>query len=245
MSAFPGEANSAASLRAVPRRFLKHFYVAMALLIALIVAVAFAKRAIADLSDPFSPRPWVLHFHVALSGIWVLLFVVQATLIDRNRLAWHRNLGSLGAVIGTVLPIAGIATAIALARFHIAQGGPDHSAAIILPISDMLAFAGTFGLAVWWRGQPEYHRRLMFMATCVLSSAAFAALPEWLAPANIKYAADALIAAGVARDWVSMRRIHPVYRFGLPILILWQLAARWIYKSALPAWVALAHQLVQ
>jgi len=244
LSAFPGEVTSASTRGPVAGRFLRHFYLAMALFIALIVALAFAKRAVADLSDPFSPRPGVIHFHIALSAIWVLLFVVQTTLIDRNRLAWHRSLGSFGAVIGTLVPIAGIATAIAAARFHIAQGGPDRSAAIILPISDMLAFAVTFVLAVWWRGRPEYHRRLMLMATCVLSLAAFPQLPDWLAPANTKYVADVLIFAGAARDWVAMRRIHPVYRFGLPLLVLWQLTARWIYISAMPAWIAIAHQIV-
>ncbi len=245
MSSFPSEVRAAVSLRTTAVRFVRHFYVVIAVFIALIVALAFAKRAASDLLHPFSPRPWVLHFHVALSGLWVLLFVVQTTLIDRSRLAWHRKLGSFGAVIGALLPIAGIATAIAMARFHIAQGDPDRSVALIGPISDMLAFAITFGLAVWWRGRPEYHRRLMLMATCVLSLAAFPQLPTWTAPVNTKYVADALIAAGCARDWVAMRQIHPVYLVGLPILVSWQLVARWIYVSAMPAWVSIAHYLVQ
>jgi hypothetical protein len=245
LSAFPGEVNPGVSSGTAAARLIRHFYVAIALFIALIVAVAFAKKAVSDLAHPFSPLPWVLHFHVALSGIWILLFVAQATLVDRNRLAWHRKLGAFGAVIGALLPIAGIATAIATARYHIAQGTPVRPAGIILPISDMLAFAIIFGLAIWLRARPEFHRRLMLMAACVLCSAAFAALPTWTAPANIKYSADALILAGAARDWVAMRRIHRVFLFALPILILWQLTARWIYVSAEPTWAAIANHLVQ
>ena len=245
MSAFPGDANPGVSSGTAAARLMRHFYVAVGVLVALIVAVAFAKRAVEDLSHPFSPLPWVLHFHVGLSAMWVLMFVTQATLIDRKRLAWHRKLGVFGAVVGVLLPIAGVATAIATARFHLAQGRPVQPASIILPISDMLAFAITFGLAISLRGRPEYHRRLMLMATCVLSSAAFPALPGWTAPANIKYTADALIAAGAARDWLAMRRIHRVYLVGIPVLVLWQLTARWIYLSAMPAWVAIANHLVQ
>jgi hypothetical protein len=245
LSTFPGEVNSGVSSGTAAARLIRHFYLALAIFIALIVAVAFAKKAVSDLAHPFSPLPWVLHFHVALSGTWILLFVAQATLIDRNRLAWHRKLGAFGAVIGALLPIAGIATAIATARYHIAQGAPVRPAGIILPISDMLAFAIIFGLAIWLRARPEYHRRLMLMAACVLCGAAFAALPGWTAPANIKYSADLLILAGAARDWVAMRRIHRVFVFGLAFLIAWQLTARWIYVSAEPTWVAIANHLVQ
>jgi len=224
---------------------LRHFYVAMALGIACIVVVAFGRQIVGYAIHPPPPRPWILYLHVTLSSLWVLLFVGQATLINVRRIAWHRFVGWFGLALGSLLPIVGILTALTMARFHIAQGGPDRSASLIVPIFEMLAFAATFGLAFYWRRRPEYHRRLMLMATCVLAFAAFPALPAWIKPMNAWYSAIALILLGAARDWIAMRRVHPVYLYGLPALIAGQLTAIWIYRNSVPAWVAIVHALMR
>ena len=41
----------------------------------------------------------------------------------------------------------------------------------------MTAFTVPFALAVYWRRKLEFHRRLFLIATCALTSAAFARLP--------------------------------------------------------------------
>jgi hypothetical protein len=38
---------------------------------------------------------------------------------------------------------------------------------LIVSFFDMLAFGVTFGLAMYWRRRPEYHRRLTLMAMCL------------------------------------------------------------------------------
>jgi hypothetical protein len=110
----------------------------------------------------------------------------------------------------------------------------------------MLVFAVAFGLAIHWRRRPEYHRRLLLIASCALMAPAFARFPSWLMPDNAWYVAvDALILAGVARDWLVMRRVHPVYLYGLPMLVLGQATAMWTYLSEAPTWVAIAQTLLR
>jgi hypothetical protein len=101
----------------------------------------------------------------------------------------------------------------------------------------MLAFIVLFSLAVLWRKRPEYHRRLMFISACVLTAAAWGRMP---APTSIPYISfycgvDALILMGAFRDWIVNRKVHAVYLWSVPPLVLLQLVAVAIYSQK-PAW---------
>jgi hypothetical protein len=227
------------------------FHLAMALCIIAIVAAGFGRTVDARLIHPPSPRPWILYLHATLNTSWVLLFAAQAALVRWRKVAWHRRLGLGGIAVGALLPFAGFATAVVMSRLENAQdpsGAADNEAGLVISLFDMLVFATAFWLAVRWRRRPDYHRRLMLMATCALTGAAFARFPEWLVPPSIFAfygGVDALILAAALRDWLRWRQVHPVYRYGLPALVLGQGAAIWILLSAAPAWMALARVLLR
>ena len=64
---------------------------------------------------------------------------------------------------------------ISLLAFLAAQSsGPGSEPFLIIPFDDIAAFATCITLAVAWRQKPELHRRLIFIATCLLTDAAFA-----------------------------------------------------------------------
>ena len=42
-----------------------------------------------------------------------------------------------------------------------------------------------------------------------------------------------------------MRRVHPVYLYGLPVLALSQATVMWIQLTAAPAWIVIAHALLR
>jgi hypothetical protein len=236
------------TVASTPRRTRSEgsFYLGMALAVAFVVAYGFGPTANARLFHPRSPRPWILYVHVALFTAWVLLFIAQAALVRFRRVDWHRRLGLAGILIGGLMPPVGIATAIVMTRLNRAGRNTGGEAFLIVSFFDMLAFAVMFGLAIYWRRRPEYHRRLMLIASCGLTVAAFARFPSWLMPHNSWYfAVDALILAGVARDWIVMRGLNRAYLYGLPALVLGHAATIWIYLSRSPAWVAIAQALLR
>jgi hypothetical protein len=117
---------------------------------------------------------------------------------------------------------------------------------LIVPLNDMSCFAACFSLAVIWRRRPEYHRRLMFMSTCCLTAAAFARFPFLRPLTAIRWygGVDLLIFLGVARDLFVIGKVHPVYRFGIPPLVVAQMVTMAIFITREPYWMALARKLV-
>jgi hypothetical protein len=116
---------------------------------------------------------------------------------------------------------------------------------MMVPLFDMLCFATTFGLAIYWRRKPEFHRRLVLVATCALTAAGFGRFPEAVLPRELFYlGVDALIVLGVLRDLLVDRRIHPVYRYVLPAFMVGQAIVVYTIVRQLPYWLAIVHKLV-
>jgi hypothetical protein len=230
------------------RRRRQTFYLGMSLLIAAIVAFGFGPKLEARVIHPPSPRPTILYVHIALFTAWVLLFISQATLVRIRHVNWHRRLGMLGVAVGSAMPFVGIATALTMTRLNAGRGpiGVEDQAFLAVSFFDMLAFGAFLLAAVRYRKRPEYHRRLMLIATCGLTVAAFARFPSGLVPDDTWYlGVDALIVAGVARDLLVEGRAHAVYAFGLPAVMLGQSITMWAYLTRAPAWLAIARMLLK
>jgi hypothetical protein len=231
--------NRAASLLA------KYFYLFMSVLIAAVVVYGFSFTMGKRLLHPSSPPPAVLYFHAAIFYGWLMFFVLQSALIRARKVKLHRTLGWFGAALGVLMVLVGIYTAIHMTGIHIARDHSDTAAAdLIVPLWDMLCFTITFGLAIYWRKKPEYHRRLVLVATCVLTAAAFGRLPSHLVGDYFYAGVDLLILLGVVRDLAVNRRVHPVYLAALPLLIAGQTIIMYTDLHNSPWWLAIAHGLL-
>lgn len=224
----------------------RYFYLFMALLIPAIVAYGFSFTIGRNLIHPAIPRPPILYLHAAVFSGWLVFFALQSGLVRARKVRWHRRLGWFGAALGASIVVLGTATALTMGRFNEVE---LHSATaeteLMIPLFDMVAFASTFALAVLWRRKPEVHRRLIFVATCSLTAAAFGRFPEWLLPAVLFYAGvDALILLGVTRDLLVDRKVHPVYLWVLPPLVLGQAVVTCTVANALPYWRTIGHALL-
>jgi uncharacterized membrane protein YozB (DUF420 family) len=223
----------------------RYFYFIMSLVIAGVVIYGFSHTINENLIHPAYPRPPVLYFHAAIFTGWVVLLITQSALIRTRNVKLHRRLGLCALPLAVALPIIGIATGVAMARFNTQHGSTDATESLIVPFFDMVAFTIVVGLAIFWRKNPEYHRRLMFLATCGLTIAAFTRFPASIVPDNWGYAGvDVLILLGVGRDLFLTKRIHPVYLYGLPVIILGQALTMYVYLTREPEWMVIAHRII-
>jgi hypothetical protein len=215
----------------------RYFYFFMSLLIAVVVAYGFSRTVSQRLFHPTPPRPLLLYFHAAVFTGWVAFFIFQSALVRVRKVQWHRLTGWFGVALGTAIPILGISTSVVMGRFNVAMLHQQDSVGFLMvPLWDITCFAAAFGLAVYWRKKPEYHRRLVLIASCALTAAAFGRFPEHILPPIVFYAGvDALILLGVVRDLIVNRRIHKVYRYALPLLIFGQVFVMHTIITS-PAW---------
>jgi hypothetical protein len=225
----------------MPRATSKSFFFAMSLCIAVIVAYGFSQTINDNLIHPPYPRPWILYVHAVVFSAWVCLFIVQTALVRARLVTVHRSVGLWSVVVGLLIPILGVVTAFAMAKLRAQHGEPDAAGSLPISSFDMAAFTSCFSVAIRWRKRPDFHRRLMFMAMCALTAAAFGRIPA-LDHADWFYAGvDALIAVAVVRDWLMDKRVHPVLLFGLPAMIAGQVAVASFRWSSW--WVTFAHNL--
>ena len=84
----------------IGRRYDHLFFSAMSILILLIVFIGFARTYF--LAGIFyAPLPSrIIHFHGAAFSCWVLLLVVQTTLVSAHRVDIHRRIGIFGFCLG-------------------------------------------------------------------------------------------------------------------------------------------------
>ena len=202
------------------------FFPVMSLLITVTVFAGFAASFyLRDAAQP--PLATLLVVHGVVFTAWVLLFVVQTTLIAANRVEVHKRLGWAGAALAVALIALGTLAAVRSLRLGRAPiPGLDPRSFFAVPFFDMVVFTLLIGAGIRFRTAPETHRRLMLLATIGLLDAAVARLPvAFIAsggPPVFFALADLFILAGWAFDLARRRRIHPAFLWGGLLLILSQ-----------------------
>ncbi len=234
------------------RGFLaRYFYFFMAALLTAIVWYGFSHTIEENLFHPSFPRPRVLYVHATVFGGWMVLLMIQTGLVALARKRkWHRWLGWLGIVLGCVMPVLGTWSALSMTRLRYGFGDIDDVAFLILALNDMAVFAALFAAAVLLRNRDsEAHKRLILMATTLICVAALTRFPPWLpAPEHGVWPyylyVDMLVALGLARDLVVLRRPHWVYTRVFPAIIVLQAVANAVYMARPQPYMALMLKLV-
>lgn len=238
-----------ASFAASPSRD-RIFYSGMAIALALTTFVGFAPtfylRALFDgpvsVTGAASLSP-LAQLHGAVFTAWVVLFVVQTSLVASHRVAVHRRLGIAGVVLAIAMVAIGFVTAVKAAIRGAAPPNVDPLAFLIVPLVDMLLFALFVAAAVYWRREKETHKRLMLMAYISIIVAAVARIPGVisLGPLGFFGLTFIFVIAGMAYDRLARGRIHPVYIWG-GLVFLVSVPARLAF-SATGAWRKVAETL--
>ena len=168
------------------------------------------------------PFTTLVHVHGALFTAWVLLFIVQTALVASRRVAVHRRLGVAGAILAAAMVVAGTSIAIATAARGSAPPGMTPVAFLVIPLFDMLLFAGFVSAALVARRNKEAHKRLMLLAYVSIITAAIARLPGVLALGPPAFFGLSLlfVVAGAIYDFRSRGLVHNVYRWGAAVIIV-------------------------
>jgi hypothetical protein len=223
----------------------RYFYFSMSLVFAGLVLGGFSRTVDGNLFHASPPRPFLLWIHGAVFSLWVLFFIAQSGLIRVHKVSWHRFLGWFGAGLATVMVALGFAIAVIMARFDtVVHHQPDADAFLSIPFYDMLAFGVCIALAIYWRKRPEFHRRLVFIATCGLMDAAIGRF-DYVFNHNLFYPClDLLIVFGVVRDLLVDRRVHKVYLYALPVLIVGQSLSVYMWRVNPRWWQSITHAIL-
>jgi hypothetical protein len=220
----------------------KNFYFAMSLLIAATVAWGFGRTIGPRLIHPAIAPPWILYVHGTAFCSWVLFFILQSALIRTHNVKLHRRLGWFGLGLGCAMIILGVSTAIAVMRIRFGQTHDVGALAFrIVPFYDMVCFSTFLALAIYWRKKPEFHRRLILIASCTLTAAAFGRFPH-MGPFFYP-AVDVLILLGAARDWIVNRRIHQAYWYAVPAIVLGQAFTMYTVIHSSAWWLRIAQAI--
>jgi hypothetical protein len=168
-----------ANLYRTDRRFDHLFFSGMALLILVSVFLGFAHSYyLAGLFK--APLPNLLvHIHGAVFSCWIVLLIVQTSLVAASRVDVHRRLGLLGFGLACLVVLLGLMTATDSQVRHFAAGeaGNGVRAFFTVPLSTMLAFSVLVYFAFRGRFNPAAHKRLILIATIAILDAAFERWP--------------------------------------------------------------------
>ena len=223
----------------------RYFYFCMLLVFAGLVVWGFSRTVDANLFHAALPRPLLLWIHGGAFAGWVIFFIAQSTLVRTHNVSVHRTLGWFGAALGAGMVVLGITIAIVMTRFDMVQlhqSGVD--AFLSIPFYDMIAFGSCLGLALYWRTKPEFHRRLLFIATCSLMDAPVGRF-DFVFNHNLFYLClDLLMGLGIMRDWIVDHPPTKVYLYALPALIVGQNLAIYVWRVDPAWWRGITHAIV-
>jgi hypothetical protein len=173
-----------------------------------------------------------------------VLFVMQSALVRVRKVSVHRALGWFGAALAATMVVSGFIVAVVMLRFEITVLHRKTVAPFLSILwSDMVIFGACMALAIYFRKRPEYHRRLVFMASCQLMQAAFVRF-DYIGNHDLYYPAlDLLIVAGILRDIVVDGRVNRIYLCVFPAMIALQAWATYLERLN-PSWWQAATQAI-
>ncbi|MEO7306437.1 MAG: hypothetical protein ABIR78_05465 [Ferruginibacter sp.] len=226
------------------------FFLIIAIVALVVVLIGFAKTFIIPVATNSFSAPILIHIHGAFAFAWILLFLLQTSLIHFNKYKIHQTLGFLGLFISAGVMITMIPAGMYVAQRDLRQGFGEtaYSSLLGVIISGIIFFCLVLA-GILKRKVPQSHKRLMLLATIVVLWPAwfrfrhyFPSVPKpeiWFA----LVLADSLIIIAWIWDKFRNGKIHPVLKYiGLFIILeqtfevfafdtpIWRQIAKWIYN---------------
>lgn len=193
--------------------------------------LAFAGMAVAAVLIGFSttyfipgPRgtlniPWIVHLHGWTAMAWVGLLLAQVWLVRSGRTRLHRRVGQAALPVAVSVWATGIATGVWATRRDLPEAGNVAFANTSGTAASLSVFLLLVISAVAMRRRPDWHKRLVLLATVVVLWPAFFRfrhiLPEMPRPDILLglLLVNSLILIAAVRDKLRFGRVHPVWKW--------------------------------
>lgn len=219
------------------------FFTGLSLLMVLAVFIGFSRSYYLKGLYGAPALPTLFHVHGFLFTAWMVLLIVQTSLVAQRRTPVHRRLGVAGGVLAGAMTVAAMAMTIDLARRSAGAPTDDGLAFTIIPFSTVIVFPVLVGAALFYRRVPETHKRLMLIATLELVTAGVARIPGAGSLPLFFVLTDAGVLAMVVYDLATRGRPHQATVWGGLFLIATQVVRT--TAGATATWIAFARLLAQ
>lgn len=213
------------------------FYFGFGVFALAVVLVGFSTTYVLPMVQRAFAAPAVVHLHGALSLAWVAYFIGQSLLVRGRQTPLHRYFGQAGVPLALGILVSGMGTALWATERDLAAGMPNALTIMIGTLTSLTIFSAfvVFGIAM--RRRPDWHKRLMMLATVVVLWPAFfrfrhlmPAVPRpdiWLG----LVLADLPILIAAIRDRLVYGRVHPVWAIFGTLLVLEQSIESIIFET--------------
>ncbi len=197
------------------------FYPIMGAVMLLLVIIGFGSAALERGTNPLE-LPLIVHLHGVIFLSWFGLFIVQASLIGRDRRALHMRLGKFSPILLFLM----LLTAIPMVGDTLKRGvSPIPNISIeqfaASPISDLTGLVLFYSLALVRRSDAAFHKRAMLLALVAIMDPATARIGiAFGVPPLPLLASLGLIGALIWHDRRVFGRVQAITWFGLCWILL-------------------------
>lgn len=186
------------------------------------------------------------HVHGALLAGWLLLVMFQVSLLPR-RARLHRIMGWAALLLAPAIAVSTMAIGYESTAQAIVRDGPESISNFTGTVTAPLAFLLLVAAAIILRSKPQWHKRLIFLATVAMLWPAWFRwrhLFPWVPHPEITLGlivADFPILIAMVRDRLRFGAVHPAYLYAGVGLIVEQTVEVMLFGST--SWQALGQWL--
>jgi hypothetical protein len=212
--------------------------------------VGFAKTFFLPVAHGEFKAPLVIHIHGGFAFAWIVLFLLQTSLIHFRKYPLHKSFGWLGIVIAAGVMVTLVPAGMYAVNRDLSNGvGEASYSTLVGVVTSGAMFFVLVVAAMLGRKDPEHHKRLMVLSLIVVLWPAwfrfrhyFPSIPRpdiWFA----LVLADSLIVGAWIWDKVRNGSIHPVLKYvGIFIIVeqsfevfmfdtpVWRNVAVWMFN---------------
>jgi hypothetical protein len=185
----------------------------------------------------------LIHLHGAVFSCWLIMLAVQTCLVTAGRTDIHRKLGYVGFGLVCLMVVMGVLAATDMLRRGVAPPPLTQPTFYVIPITDILLFAGYMYAAFKEKSHPAVHKRLIMIGTVAIMDAAIARFPYDFIQKGPHWHGDGLLysflVALMVYDIVSTKRVQKVTIWGSIILIVVEQVR--VPLGMTPVWAVFAH----